>query len=156
MSIFEFFFKYKPIIYEKGRLAFQLLGGRWSFLVFVLAAAAAAYFAYRKVARDKYSIRLVALRTLTFAALAFIFLRPVLEIKSVLPQESYLAVVIDNSKSMTIKDDGQVSRSEQLRKQFEATNLIKRLQDKFRVRVYSFDSAAQRIARQNQLTFEEK
>ena len=156
MSIFEFFFKYKPIIYEKGRLAFQLLGGRWSFLLFVLAAAAGAYFAYRNIARDKYSIGLVALRTLTFTALAFIFLRPVLEIKSVLPQESYIAVVIDNSKSMTIKDDGQVSRSEQLRKQFEATNLIKRLQDKFKVRVYSFDSTAQRIERPDQLTFEGK
>src|SRR5215467_13754722 len=156
MSIFEFFFKYKPIIYEKGRLAFQLLGGRWMFALFVVAAAVAAYFAYRKVARDKYSAGLVALRTLTFTALAFIFLRPVLEIKSVLPQESYIAVVIDNSKSMTIKDDGQVSRSEQLRKQFEATNLIKRLQDKFRVRVYSFDSTAQRIERPDQLTFEGK
>src|SRR5262245_5897401 len=156
MSIFEFFFKYKPIIYEKGRLAFQLLGGRWSFLIFIVAAVAGAYFAYRNVARDKYSIGLVALRALTFTVLAFIFLRPVLEIKTVLPQESYLAVVIDNSESMKIKDDGQVSRSEQLRKQFEATNLIKRLQDKFRVRVYSFDSTAQRIERPDQLTFEGK
>jgi uncharacterized membrane protein len=156
MSIFEFFFKYKPIIYEKGRVAFQLLGGRWTFALFVVAAAAAAYFAYRNVARDKYSVGLVALRALTFTTLAFIFLRPVLEIKSVLPQESYLAVVIDNSKSMTIKDDGQVSRSEQLRKQFEATNLIKRLQDKFKVRIYSFDNTAQRVERPDQLTFEGK
>src|SRR5215510_1955414 len=156
MSIFEFFFKYKPIIYEKGRLAFQLLGGRWMFALFVVAAAVAAYFAYRKVARDKYSAGLVALRALTFTTLAFLFLRPVLEIKSVLPQESYIAVVIDNSKSMTIKDDGQVSRSEQLRKQFEATNLIKRLQDKFKVRIYRFDSTAQRIERPDELTFEGK
>src|SRR5499427_6964099 len=156
MSIFEFFFKYKPIIYEKGRLAFQLLGGRWMFALFVVAAAAGAYFAYRKIARDKYSAGLVALRTLTFTTLAFLFLRPVLEIKSVLPQESYIAVVIDNSKSMTIKDDGQIARSEQLRKQFEATNLIKRLQDKFKVRVYSFDNTAQRIERPDQLTFEGK
>ena len=156
MSIFEFFFKYKPIIYEKGRLAFQLLGGRWMFALFVVAAAVAAYFAYRKVARDKYSAGLVALRALTFTMLAFLFLRPVLEIKSVLPQESYIAVVIDNSKSMTIKDDGQVSRSEQLRKQFEATNLIKRLQDKFKVRIYRFDNTAQRIERPDELNFEGK
>src|SRR5215472_9200013 len=54
---------------------------------------------------------------------------------------------------MTIKDDGQVSRSEQLRKQFEATNLIKRLQDKFRLRIYRFDNAAERIDRPDQLTF---
>src|SRR5215831_11017782 len=139
MSIFEFFFKYKPIIYQKGQLAFQLLGSRWWFLFFIIAAGVGAYFAYRNVARDKYSIGPVALRALTFTVLAFIFLRPVLEVKTVLPQESYLAVVIDNSESMKIKDDGQVSRSEQLHKQLETTNFFKRLSDKFKVRTYKFD-----------------
>jgi hypothetical protein len=60
MSIFEFFFKYKPIIYQKGHLAFQLLGSRWLFILFVAAAVVGAYFAYRKVAQDKYSLGLVA------------------------------------------------------------------------------------------------
>ncbi len=114
MSIFEFFFKYKPIVYEKGRLAFQLVGSPAWFILFIIAAAAGAYYAYRNVARDKYSIGLVVLRAVTFSVLAFIFLRPVLNISTVLPQESYVAVVIDNSESMKIKDDGQVSRSEQL------------------------------------------
>src|SRR5215470_13109121 len=145
MSIFETLFKYKPIIYEKGRLAFQLLGSRWWFLFFVAAAAVGAYFAYKNVARDKYSIGLVALRTLTFSVLVFIFLRPVLELKTVLPQESYLAVVVDNSESMKIKDDGQVSRAEQLQKQLETTKFISRLNEKFKVRTYRFDSAAERI-----------
>src|SRR5262245_46212628 len=119
MSTFEFFFKYKPIVYQKGQLAFQLLGSRWLFLLFIAAAAAPGVFAYRKVARDKCSIALVALRAATLTVLAFIFLRPVLNIKTVLPQESYLAVVIDNSESMKIKDDGQVSRAEQLQKELE-------------------------------------
>src|SRR5947207_3332599 len=105
MSIFEFFFRYKPIIYAKGRLAFQLLGSRGWFILFIIAAAAGAYYAYRNVARDKYSVGLVALRAITFTVLAFIFLRPVLNISTVLPQESYLAVVIDNSESMKIRDE---------------------------------------------------
>ncbi len=153
MSIFEFFFKYKPIIYTKGHLAFQLLGSRWLFIFFVIAAAAGAFYAYRSVARDKYSIALVALRALTFTVLAFIFLRPVLNISTVLPQESYMAVVIDNSESMKIKDDGQVQRSDQLLKGFESTNFFKRLSDKFKVRTYRFDSTAERIDRPDQLTF---
>src|SRR5215472_3833648 len=136
MSIFEFFFKYKPIIYRKGHLAFQLLGSRWLFLFFILAAAAGAYFAYKNVSRDKYSVGLVALRAITFSILAFIFLRPVLNISSVLPQESYLAVVVDNSESMKIKDDGKTARSEDLQKQFEQTNFIKRLNVKFKTRLY--------------------
>ena len=153
MSTFEFFFKYRPIVYQKGHLAFQLLGSRWLFLLFIIAAGIGAYYAYRHVAREKYSVGLVALRTITFIVLAFIFLRPVLNVSTVLPQESYLAVVIDNSESMKIKDDGQVSRSEQLQKQFETTNFLKRLSEKFKVRTYRFDSSAERIDRLDQLTF---
>src|ERR1051325_11131847 len=153
MNIFEFFFKYKPVIYAKGHLAFQLLGSRGWFILFVIAAVAGAYYAYRNVARDKYSIGLVALRGITFILLAFLFLRPVLNISSVLPQESYLAVVIDNSESMKIKDDGQVSRSDQLQKQFETTEFVKKLNEKFKVGIYRFDSAAHRIERPDQLTF---
>src|SRR6266487_143825 len=153
MSVFEFFFKYKPIVYEKGRLAFQLVGSPGWFILFVLAAAAGAYYAYRNVARDKYSVGLVVLRAVTFSVRAFIFLRPVLNISTVLPQESYLAVVIDNSESMKIKDDGQISRAEQLQKQFVATNFFKRLSDKFKIRTYRFDRSAERIERPDQMTF---
>ena len=96
------------------------------------------------------------MRATTFTVLAFLFLRPVLNISTVLPQESYLAVVIDNSESMKIKDDGQVSRAEQLQKQFEATNFFKRLNDKFKVRTYRFDMAAERIEGPERMTFEGK
>src|SRR6266705_1384945 len=156
MSVFEFFFKYKPIVYEKSRLAFQLVGSPSWFILFVIAAAAGAYYAYRHVARDKYSMGLVALRAVTFSVLAFIFLRPVLNISTVLPQESYMAVVIDNSESMKIKDDGQVARSEQLQKQFEATNFFKRLGDKFKIRTYRFDSSAERIDHMGRMNYSGK
>ena len=156
MSTFEFFFKYTPIIYEKGRLAFQLVGSPVWFIPFVIAAAAGAFFAYRNVARDKYSIGLVVLRALTFTILAFIFLRPVLNISTVLPQESYMAVVIDNSESMKIRDDGQASRAEQLQAQLESTNFFKRLSDKFKVRTYRFDRDAERIENLGRMTYEGK
>jgi uncharacterized membrane protein len=156
MTIFEFFFKYKPIIYQKGHLAFQLVGSPAWFILFVLAAAVGAYYAYRKVARDKYSIGLVMLRTLTFTVLAFIFLRPVMNISTVLPQESYLAVVIDNSESMKIRDDGQASRSEQLQAQLESTDFFRRLSEKFKVRTYRFDRDAERIENLGRMTYEGK
>ena len=117
MSIFEFFFKYKPIVYEKGRLSFQLLGSKWWILpVAALAAMAALYF-YRSVVREKRSPWLIGLRAATLLVLLFMLLRPVLNISTVLPQDSYLAVVIDDSESMTIKDDGKTKRSEELEKQ---------------------------------------
>ena len=64
-----------------------------------------------------------------------------------------MAVVIDNSESMNIKDDGQVSRSEQLQKQLESTNFFKRLSDKFKVRIYRFDRDAERIEHMQRLTY---
>ena len=38
MNMFEFFFKYRPIVYEKGRLSFQLLSSRWLFIPLALIA----------------------------------------------------------------------------------------------------------------------
>src|SRR6059036_206011 len=145
MNIFEFLFKYKPIIYAKGHLAFQLLGSRLWFLLFLVVAGAGAYYAYRDIARDKYSIGLVVLRAATFIVLAFIFLRPVLNVSTVLPQDSYLAVVIDNSESMNIKDDGVKSRAEELQAELQSTNFFKRLSDKFKVRIFRVDREAERI-----------
>src|SRR5215471_4936277 len=153
MRLFETLFKYKPLVYQKGHLAFQLLGSPWLYIPFAILAAAGAFYAYRNVARDKQHPGMVVLRGLTFAVLLFIFLRPVLNISTVLPQESYLAVVIDNSESMKIKDDGKIARSEALQKQFETTNFIKRLNDKFKTRLYRFDSTAERIERTDQVSF---
>src|SRR5215471_21082257 len=147
MRLFETLFKYKPIVYQKGHLAFQLLGSPWLYIPLAILAAAGAFYAYRNLARDKQHPGMAVLRGLTFAPLLFIFLRPVLNISTVLPQESYLAVVIDNSESMNIRDDGKESRAEQLQKQLEATNFMKRLADKFKTRIYRFDSTAERIDR---------
>ena len=156
MRLFEILFKYKPIVYQKGHLAFQLLRSPWLYIPFAILAAAGAFYAYRNVASEKRHRGMYVLRGLTFAVLLFIFLRPVLNISTVLPQESYLAVVIDNSESMNIRDDGKESRGEQLQKQFEATSFFKKLNDKFRTRIYRFDQDAERIDNPNRLNFSGK
>ena len=153
MSIFEFFFKYTPIVYQRGRLAFQLVGSPYWFILFAIAAVIGAYYAYKKVSTDRSSVGLIALRATTFAILAFIVLRPVLNISTVLPQESYVAVVIDNSESMNIKDDGEQSRAEQLQAQLQSTDFFKRLSDKFKVRIYRFDREAERIEGPERMTY---
>src|ERR1051325_5764988 len=153
MSTFEFFFKYKPIVYEKGKLAFQLLGSPWWFIPVAVVACAGAVYFYRNVSPEKRSPALVVLRAITFLVLGFMLLRPVLNVSTVLPQESYLAVVIDNSESMKIKDDGQTARSDEMQKQLVATNFFKRLNDKFKVRTYRFDNTAERIERPDQMSF---
>jgi uncharacterized membrane protein len=153
MSTFEFFFKYRPIVYEKGKLAFQLLSSNWLFLPVALLAVALAIYFYRGVSREKFSPGMVVLRALTFIILAFMFLQPVLNVSQVLPQDSYLAVVVDTSESMTIKDDGVTSRAEQLLKKVEETNFVKQLSDKFKVRFFEFNKDARRIQGTQELIF---
>ena len=112
MNMFEFFFKYRPIVYEKGRLSFQLLSSKWLFIPLALIAIGVAIYFYRRVAKEKLSPWMIVLRSAVFVILLFMVLQPVLNVSQVLPQDSYMAVVIDTSESMNIKDDGETSRSE--------------------------------------------
>ena len=156
MTWFEVLFKYPPIVYERSRLGFQLLDNAALFVVFVVGASVVAYLLYRFLRMGSSSPGywgLVALRAITFTILAFILMRPVLNISTVLPQESYLAVVIDNSQSMQIQDDGLESRADKLMTALESTEFFARLAEKFRVRVYRFDQEAERIEDLDRMTF---
>ena len=152
MTWFEFFFKHQPIVYERGTLAFQLLENRALFAFFVIAAGVGAYFLYRTV-QSRSSWGMIVLRGLTFAVLLFILMRPVLNISTVLPQESYMAVIVDNSQSMQIQDEGQQSRADLLMAEFESSQFFSNLAEKFQVRLYRFDQEAERIEDLNRMTF---
>jgi len=156
MKIFEFFFKYRPIVYEKGRLTFGLLGSKWLFLPFALIGIGAAIYFYRKVAREKLSPWMIVLRAAVFVILLFMLLQPVLNVAQVLPQDSYLAVVIDTSESMNIKDDGKTSRQEAMLKKMQETNFLRELEKKFKVRLVEFNQEARRVDTVQELRFNGK
>src|SRR6185503_20072804 len=156
MKLFEFFFKYRPIVYEKGRLTFGLLNSKWMFLPFILVAIAGAYYFYRKVSREKMSPGMVVLRAAVFAIVLFMLMQPVLNVSQVLPQDSYLAVVIDTSESMNIKDDGQTSRKDAMLKKMQETNFLAELAKKFKVRIVEFNQEARRVDTVEELRFNGK
>src|SRR5436190_14113605 len=145
MKIFEFFFKYRPIVYEKGRLTFGLLSSKWLFIPFVLIAIGAAIYFYRKVSREKFSPWMTVFRAAVFAIILFMLMQPVLNVAQVLPQDSYFAVVIDTSESMNIKDDGKTSRKDALLKKMDETHFLTELAKKFKVRIVEFNQEARRI-----------
>ena len=154
MNIFEFFFKYRPIVYEKGRLSFQLLSSKWLFIPLALIAVGVAIYFYRRVAREKLSPWMIVLRSAAFVILLFMVLQPVMNVSQVLPQDSYLAVVVDTSDSMNIKDDGLTSRQQNLLKKIEETNFLAELSKKFKVRLFEFDQEARRIEATAELRFD--
>jgi len=156
MNLFEFFFKYRPIVYEKGRLTFGLLNSKWMFVPLILLAIGAAYYFYRKVSREKLSPWMIALRAAVFVILLFMLMQPVLNVSQVLPQDSYFAVVIDTSESMNIKDDGQISRKDAMLKKIEETAFFTELAKRFKVRIVEFNQEARRIETVGELRFNGK
>ena len=114
--LFGLVFKYRPVIYAQGELAFS---PPWPAIVVVAAAVVAG--ARRRVGlpprparpepRRGRARRCSAIRLSTVALLLVCLLRPVLVVRAVEPQRNVLAVLVDDSRSMTIADQDRQPRS---------------------------------------------
>jgi uncharacterized membrane protein len=147
-AIFEFLFKYRPLLYEKGDIVFHPL---WSWYVsWILAAAAiaASYMLYRRSALpDRWRYGLSGLRAAAFLVVLFLFLQPALRLRSVIPQKNFVAVAYDLSRSMEIRDgSGGRSRLEVERDllRSEANPFLTNLAAKFKLRFFNFSKSAER------------
>jgi len=147
-TIFEFLFKYRPLLYERGNIAFH---PPWpSHVTWILAAAAlaGAYFLYRRSALpDRWRRGLTGLRAAAFLLILFLFLQPVLRLKSVIPQKNFVAVAYDLSKSMEIRDGLRGQSRLEVEQQLlnpAANPLVKELASKFKLRFFRFSRAAER------------
>src|SRR4051812_927770 len=110
-AVFRLLFKYPLLVFQQGDFT---LGTSRPALVAVLALAAlaaAALITYRSIAsegssRDK--AILIALRLSLVAILFFCLVRPTLVLKAAVPQQNFLGILVDDSRSMLISDkDGQ-------------------------------------------------
>jgi len=154
--LFEFLFKYKPIVFSKGQIAFSSLSSTPLIILFVLAVAAAAYFLYfrtRATLPPRTKAAFIALRSGIFLVLLFCLLRPIISISSVIPQQNFVAILIDDSKSMSIKDAGDKNRAEVAKSLLiEGSPFYQQLSEKFKLRFYKFSSAASRLETINNLS----
>jgi uncharacterized membrane protein len=149
-AIFEWLFKYRPILYEKGTFAFHPLWPSYVTWILIAAAMAGSYVLYRRsavVLPPYWRYGLSTLRAGAFLTAIFILLQPALRIRSVIPRESFVAVVYDVSKSMEIRDgDNGQSRLyiEQHILRQKDNPLLRELAAKFKLRFFSFSSSAKR------------
>jgi hypothetical protein len=113
-AIFRFFFKYEPLVFEQGDFVYWASRSMW--LVAVVAAGCAVYvlWTYRQVAvlqgRDRYV--LIGTRAALLAVALFAVLRPTLLLKVAVPQQNYVGILYDDSRSMQIADQDGGPRSE--------------------------------------------
>ena len=139
--MFEFLFKYPVTVFSKG--TFVLLGGwpAWvlALLILVLAGALAAYVWSRRnrISPSVRGLRTATIWTLQAALLALILVllwQPAMSVSTLKPQQNIVAVVVDDSRSMTTVEDG----STRIQKAVATlkSGLLKDLQGRFQVRLY--------------------
>jgi uncharacterized membrane protein len=158
-AIFRFLFKYPPLVFQQGDF---VMGASRPLLAGILAAAAiaaAALVTYRSISNDgspRDKTVLIALRLALVAALFFCLTKPTLILKAAVPQQNFLGVLIDDSRSMLIADrDGQ-PRSQFVQHELGGVNaaLLKSLQQRFVLRFFRFSASAGRLGSAAELKYD--
>ena len=148
--MFEFFLKYPRSVYARGQ--FALLGAwpKWILILLILAAAAGLAWLIRdRVARAESVVRgwriwlIWGMQTLMVAMLLMLLWQPAITIAELKPQQNIIAVLIDDSRSMAISEDGS-TRQAQAVKALQ-NGVLSSLNRSFQTRLYRVDSVPARI-----------
>src|SRR5579863_4405494 len=154
--MFEFLFKYPRAVFAKGDLV--LLGGwpRWVLVIVLLAAAAGlAWLIRSKLPQASPQVRnwkagVIWLLQFALVALVLILLwQPAIMVAELRPQQNIIAVLVDDSRSMSIADNG-TTRESQAVKALQS-GVLDDLQKKFQVRLYRIDGVMTRISKLDDL-----
>ena len=156
-AVFRFLFKYPPLFFEQGDFVLDLSRPRLISVLLAAVLGAYALLTYRRVARGTGWARTVcvSLRIATLAVLLFCLLRPALILKAAVPQQNFLGVLLDDSRSLQIADSGGRPRSAFIGDNLAADGpLQKALSKKFVLRFFRFSSSTDRLVSTADLTYE--
>ncbi len=138
-AISAFLLKHPPGDFARGELTFAPAVALLPLIVAIALAVAVAWFAVSRLRRIGAADRMVlgVIRTAVFLLVGFCLLRPTLVLSRAIAQRNVLAVVLDDSRSMSVTDVGDESRLAALQRVFaDSSDLMRRLGDKFAVRVF--------------------
>jgi uncharacterized membrane protein len=154
--MFELLFKYPRAVFSKGDLVLLGAWPKWLLVVFLLAAGAGLALLIRsKLPEASPHIRnwkagILWLMQFALAALVLILLwRPAIMVAELRPQQNIIAVLVDDSRSMSIADAGG-TREAQAAKALQS-GVLDELQKKFQVRLYRADAHLTRLAKVDDL-----
>ncbi len=151
--MFEFLFKYPSSVFAKGKLV--LLAGWPSWLLLLLALLVAVGLAWlmwkNQPGWSKLRSGLLwALQAAVVCTLLLMLWQPALSVSALKPQQNIVAIVVDNSSSMK-RTDADGTRLDAAKKILDS-GLLKDLEKRFQVRLYSIDQGLHRIAKTDALT----
>ena len=152
-SLFALLFKYPPYVFEKGRFVIGAPGP--AAVIFVAGAAAAAWgYARARGASLPVRVGLALARVTALAAVAFCLSRPGLVLQTAVPQQSFVAVLLDDSRSMRIADGGR-ARSDFVREAFGPDGpILDGLGARFKLRLLRFADTTDRLESAADLAFD--
>jgi len=149
-SVFRFLFKYPLLVFQQGDLSWALSRATILAGALALAGAAVALVTYRGLAaaeRPRDRAVLIGLRLAVLAVLLVCLSRPTLILKAAVPQQNFLGILVDDSRSMAIADrDGQ-PRSAFVNAQLAGPHaaLYDALSQRFVLRFFKFSSSPSRV-----------
>src|SRR6202050_5609767 len=148
--MFEFLFKYPRSVYARGQ--FALLGAwpKWVLVLLILTAAAGlAWLIRSRLAQAAPLIQtwrawvIWGLQTLLAALILVLLWQPAITVAELKPQQNIIAVLVDDSRSMAISEDG-VTRQAQAVKALQS-GVLDSLNRQFQTRLYRVDDVPARI-----------
>ena len=157
-ALFRFFFGLSPVVFSQGEFRFAASTGSYVAAVAVVVAAALTIVAYRSShgsMRTRDRIGLAAIRLTILGIILLCLFRPLLVVRAAVAQQNFLAVLLDDSRSMQIADvDGQ-PRASYVKSEFGAADrgTLKALSERFTVRTFRFSNAPTRALQESDLTF---
>src|SRR4029079_6435288 len=139
--LFKAFFKYPALVFQQGDFTFQASRATMLGLLGIAIIAAAALVTYGQIKGEgttRERAVLISLRLALIAALIFCLLRPALVLKAAVPQQNFLGVLIDDSRSMTIADRDGKPRTEFVEQQLGKADspLLNALSQRFVLRMF--------------------
>src|ERR1043166_1946292 len=137
--MFEIFYKYPASLFHKGQFVFLTPWPLWALAIGILVAAALLFWHVRRHHGMLSGLRPIAiwvLETCMVALILFLLWHPALSVATLRPQQNVVAVLVDDSRSMAIKDSS--GAREASAKSVLDSGLLKSLGEKFQVRLYKF------------------
>jgi len=154
--MFEFFFKYPRSVYARGQLALLGAWPTWILVVLIVAAAVGLAWLIRSrlpeaapVMRSWRAWVIWTLQTLLAALVLVLLWQPAITIAELKPQQNIIAVLVDDSRSMAITEDGS-TRQAQAVKALQS-GVLASLNRSFQTRLYRIDDVPARIDNLNAL-----
>src|SRR5260370_4717532 len=144
--MFELLFKYPASLFHKGQFVMLAPWPLWLLGLAVIAAAALLYLHVRRHHGLLTGARPVAIWTLEAALIAlilFLLWHPALSVATLRPQQNVVAVMVDDSRSMSLNDAGGTRAA--AAKAVLDSGVLKGLGDRFQVRLDRFGKGPERV-----------